>query len=333
VATKTPTSGPDDPLPPGIEGDSLWIAPANAADYPPGKEPPSVLILTKDEEVNIEECLDTLTFSDDIVVLDSYSSDRTCELSRKYPNVRVIKRKFDTWSKHSNWALENIHFKHAWVYYSDADERIPENLRDEIVTRTNDPKEPHVAYRLKYQNMFMGRWIRRGGLYPVWIIRLFRTPHIRYEDREVNAHPVVNGSLGDLKRDFIHFSFNKGLLPWFHKHNSYSDMEANEAVRIISDESVSEKMKKLWSRKPGVSRRALKDLSFFMPMRGFLRFFYMYILRFGFMDGLAGLHYALMISMYEYWIEVKINERRSKWRDETERTVHRLLAEPGEARS
>ena len=162
MAIKTPTSGPNDPLPEGIAGDSLWIALANAADYPPGKEPPSVLILTKDEEVNIEECLDTLTFSDDIVVLDSYSSDKTCELSKKYPNVRVIKRKFDTWSKHSNWALENIHFKHAWVYYSDADERIPEILRDEIVgaeaTRVlSDGK------RL-LQRLIEGRWLQASGV-------------------------------------------------------------------------------------------------------------------------------------------------------------------------
>ncbi len=327
MATRCPSSGPNDPLPPGIEGDSLWIAPARAEDYPPGREPPSILVLTKDEEVNIEDCLATLAFSDDIVVLDSYSTDRTGELARRFPGVRFIKRTFDTWSKHSNWALENIHFKHRWVYYSDADERMPPALRDEIVGRINDPAQPHAAFRLKYQNMFLGRWIRRGGLYPVWIIRLFRPDLIRYEDREVNAHPVVQGSLGDLDNDFIHYSFNKGLLPWYHKHNAYSDMEANEAVRIITAESAWEKVKKLGSRRPGVGRRALKDLSFFMPVRGILRFMYMYLLRLGILDALPGFHYALMISMYEYWIEVKIRERRSRWREETERTVERLLAE------
>src|SRR5262245_33410121 len=81
---------------------------------------PSVLVLTKDEEVNIRACLESLRFSDDIVVLDSHSTDRTCEIAREFPNVRVVQRKFDTWSKHSNWALENIRFKHPWVYYSDA---------------------------------------------------------------------------------------------------------------------------------------------------------------------------------------------------------------------
>ncbi len=302
------------------------IAPGAAA-----LEPPSILVLTKDEEVNIAECLKTLAFSDDIVVLDSYSTDRTVEIARSFANVRVIQRKFDTWSKHSNWALENIDFRHPWVYYSDADERVTPSLRDEILRRINDASQPHNAYRVKYHNMFLGRWIRRGGLYPVWIIRLFRPTKIRYEDREVNAHPVVEGSLGDLENDFIHYSFNKGLVPWFKKHNSYSDMESKEAVRVLEHETIWEKIKAIPNRVPGVRRRAIKDLSFFMPFRGFVRFFYMYVLRLGILDGRAGFHYACMISMYEYWIELKITERRRNWGDRTEREVSRLLAEEAPA--
>lgn len=302
--------------------------PSRAADYPGGKPPPSVLVLTKNEEVNIEQCLSTLTFSDDIVVLDSYSTDRTCELAAKFPNVRIVQRKFDTWSRHSNWALENIGFRHPWVYYSDADERVPPELRDELIDRANDPSSPNVAYRLKYRNMFLGRWIRRGGLYPVWIIRLFRPDVIRYEDREVNAHPVVRGGLGDLRHDFIHYSFNKGLLPWFTKHNSYSDMEAKEAVRVIQG-SMWSKLKGLTSSQPGVKRRSLKDLSFFIPFRAFARFVYMYVFRGALLDGRAGFHYACMISMYEYWIELKIREREHDWRQRNEEIVRRRLGPGG----
>lgn len=297
-------------------------------------EPVSILILTKDEEVNIAECLRTCTFSDDIVVLDSYSTDRTCEIAETFPNVRVIKRKFDTWSKHSNWALDNIQFKHPWVYYSDADERITPELRDEMLRKCNDPSLPYNAYRLRYKNMFMGRWIHRGGLYPVWIIRLFRPDKIRYEDRQVNAHPVVDGELGDLEEHFVHYSFNKGLLPWLHKHNSYSDMESAEAVRIITSETIWTKLRRITSNEKGVRRRTIKDLSFFLIFRGFIRFLYMYFLRLGILDGRAGFHYACMISMYEYWIEVKIKEKRWAWREQTDAEVARLLGEhrePGSA--
>ncbi|MCA9289736.1 MAG: glycosyltransferase family 2 protein, partial [Phycisphaerales bacterium] len=198
----------------------------------PTPTPPSILILTKNEEVNMRACLDCFRASDDVVVFDSYSDDRTVEIAKEYPNVRVIQRTFDTWSKHSNWALDHIEFKHPWVYYSDADERVPAELWNEILEVTNDAAREPVAYRLRYKNMFLGRWIKHGGVYPVWIIRLFRPDRVRYEDREVNAHPVVDGETGELRHHFIHYSFNKGLVPWFAKHNSYSRMEAREAVRV-----------------------------------------------------------------------------------------------------
>src|SRR5262245_57199530 len=236
-------STPSSPDSPAVTQSSA----AGAASAGTGPAPPSILILTKDEEVNIEACLKTCLFSDDIVVLDSYSTDRTLEIAQKFPNVRIVQRKFDTWSKHSNWALENIKFKHSWVYYSDADERITPEMQQEIVRRINDPAERFDAYRVEYKNMFMDTWIRWGGLYTVWIIRLFRPDKILYEDREVNAHPVVKGELGDLQEHFIHYSFNKGLVPWCHKHNSYSEMEAKEAVRIIEHGTAWQKIKKLQS--------------------------------------------------------------------------------------
>lgn len=310
----------------GVEANpALAIQRATDSDYGPGKRPCSILVLTKNEEQNITECLKTLMFSDDIVVLDSYSTDRTCEIAASFPNVRVIQRKFDTWSRHSNWALENIRWKHDWVYYSDADERVPQNLRDEIVAKCNIDPQPSNAYRLKYKNMFMGRWLRYGGIYPVWIIRLFKPDLIRYEDRAVNAHPVVEGHLGSLDHDFIHYSFNKGLVPWFIKHNSYSDMESKEAVRVRQG-SVWSKIQGLFSREPGVTRRSAKDLSFFPPLRAFIRFFYMYVIRMAVFDGRAGFHYAAMISMYEYWIEVKIREIEKNWNRKTEAQVRVLLS-------
>ena len=295
-----------------------------AISLPVGKAPVSILVLTKDEEVNIEECLRCFGFTDDVVVLDSFSSDRTVEIARRFPNVRVFQRNFDNWSTHSNWALVNIPFKYPWVYYSDADERMTTELRDEIVDKVNDSTNLHVAYRLRYKNMFLGRWIRWGGIYPVWILRLFRPELIRYEDREVNAHPVVQGSLGELKSHFIHFSFNKGLVPWFRKHNSYSQMEAREATRVISAGLVSQ-CRLLFGHDKSVRRRAIKNLSFFVPLRGVVRFVYMYIVRLGFLDGSAGFRYAAMIAMYEYWIELKLSEQSNNWRVLNDELAIRML--------
>jgi hypothetical protein len=149
---------------------------------------------------------------------------------------------------------------------------------------------------------------------------------IRYEEREVNAHPVMKGTLGDLQEHFIHYSFNKGLLPWLKKHNSYSSMEAKEAVRIVKGSAWS-KVKQTLDPSPGVKRRAVKDLSFFLPLRGFIRFFYMYVVKLALLDGKAGFHYAVMISMYEYWIEIKIREQQQQWADLTNQQVAESLAD------
>lgn len=288
--------------------------------------PPSILVLTKDEEINIGSCLEHLAFSDDIVVLDSYSSDRTLEIARRFPNVRVVQRKFDTWSKHSNWALENIEFKHPWVYYSDADEHVTPELRDEILSVVNDAARTHVAYRLRYKNMFMNRWLRHGGVYPVWIMRLFKPDKVRYEEREVNAHPLVQGTVGELSQHFIHYSFSKGLAWWFQKHNGYSQMEAHEAIRVRSMPVLTH-VKGLLCKDRATRRRSLKNLSFYLPLRGLMRFAYMYLLRLGFMDGVAGFHYALMISTYEYWISLKVAEKQHDWKSKTNRLASKLLME------
>src|SRR5688572_7363444 len=94
--------------------------------------PVSVVILTKDEEINIGACLDCLKFSDDVVVYDSFSTDRTLEISRGYPNVSIVQRKFDNWAAHQNWGVQNIPFKHPWILYVDADERVPEDLAAQV---------------------------------------------------------------------------------------------------------------------------------------------------------------------------------------------------------
>ena len=286
----------------------------------------SILVLTLNEEINIDACLKSLRFSDDIVVLDSFSTDRTLEIAQRFPNVRIVQRSFDTWSKHSNWALTQIKYKNPWVYYSDADEQVTPELRDEILKVISNPAIPHSAYRLRYKNMFMGRWIRRGGLYPVWILRLYKPDRVRYEDRQVNAHPVVNGSIGELQEHFIHYSFAKGLLSWFYKHNSYSQMEAIEAIRVLRG-SMWDQLRGAFNREKAIRRRSIKNLSFYVPCRSLVRFIYMYFFKLGILDGTAGLNYAVMISMYEFWIGLKVHERRDSWRKRTSDLARKLLAE------
>ena len=304
------------------------INPAVVAS-PPGEESCSVLILTRDEEANIGPCLECcLAFSDDFVVLDSFSTDRTVEIAGTYPNVRVIQRKFDTEYIQRNFGLHDISFRHPWVYICDADERVPQDLAHEITATINIPNSRHAAYRVRYENMFRQKWIRFASGYPVWLVRLVRPMQVNYEVRETNVHPIVDGSVGELKQRFIHYSFNKGLAHWFDKHNFYSAMEARAAMKVTQG-SASKWFRTIWTRDRFTRRRSIKNFSFFLPGRWILRFFHIYFIRFGFLDGTAGLHYAAMISMYEYWIELKIRELRSDWRGMADRFVAQELAEPG----
>lgn len=265
----------------------------------------SVLILTLNEEANLQQCLQSMTWSDDIVVLDSFSSDRTVKIAEEM-GARVVQRRFDNWSAHQNWAMQNIPFKYSWVYYSDADEIVPSELRDEMVAATRNTSAEPVAYRMRYKNFFCNRWIKHCGIYPVWVLRLFRPDKV-YWERLVNPVPLVRGVEGRLEHHFHHYSFKKGLEAWVEKHNRYSSQEAEEGIKTFQNGF--DDWAGLLSGRDGTRRRrALKELSFRLPMRPTLRFLYMYVLRLGFLDGWEGLTYCRLLSLYEYLIVLKMRE-------------------------
>ncbi len=269
----------------------------------------SILILTLNEEVNLPDCLKSVAWSDDVVVFDSYSSDRTLEIAKEF-GARVIQRKFDNWSSHQNWAVENIEFKNPWVYYTDADERVPEDLRDELLTIAGDADRQEVAYRLRFRNMFMGKWNKRSSLYPTWVLRFFRPEKVHWE-RLCNPVAVVNGDEGMLKAHFEHYSFNKGFTDWFRKHNLYSADEAQEVIKTV-DKGLEWGL--LVKSDAAQRRKGLKQLAFHLPFRPFIVFCYLYFLRLGFLDGFAGLTYCRLRAIYEYMIDVKVKELKRRKR-------------------
>ncbi|MAX27057.1 MAG: glycosyl transferase [Phycisphaeraceae bacterium] len=290
-----------------------------------GQIPVSCVILTKNEQVNMEAVLRTLSFSDDIVVLDSISTDDTVKIAKTHPNVRVVQRPFDTEYKQRNYGLHEIDYKYPWVYICDADERVPDDLRREIEQVVTNPTPECAAYRLRYKNIYLGKWIKYATSYPVWIIRLVQPKKVTYEKRTTNVHPIVDGKIGELKSHFTHYSFNNGLRHWFAKHNFYSDREAVEAVGVRQEGLPT--FKQLTQKDPILRRRAIKNFSFFLKGRGLFRFLYSYVLRWGWLDGLAGFHYCAMISMYEYWIELKVKEDEAQWSNATMDLSQRMLKE------
>lgn len=269
----------------------------------------SVLIMTIDEEVNLPACLESVAWSDDIVVLDSFSSDKTVEIARA-AGARVYQREYVNELSQRHYGLKEIEFKHPWVYIPDADEVTPPELRDEMLAIAADPNRPEGAFRCRFKVFFMGRWIRHSSLYPTWVVRLVRPDRIEFK-REINCNCVVEGPEGRLTNQFIHYSFNKGMSWWFEKHNRYSLYEARESLNSLQDEHVD------WWGVVGAGdsvrrRKALKALSFRLPGRPLLRFLYMYLLRRGFMDGWPGYVYCRLLASYELMIVIKMAEIRRR---------------------
>ena len=263
----------------------------------------SILVLTLNEASNISTCLESVSLFDDVVVLDSHSSDATCEIARSR-GAKVVQRRFDNWAAHQNWAMENITFQNDWVFYLDADERMTPELQAEIFAISKDRSRREVAYYCGRRNFFMGKWIRHA-MPPGMIMRFFRPECVRFE-RLVNPVPVIDGTHGYLSEMFDHYNFSKGLTEWFDKHNRYSLFEAMEGMKIL--DRVRPGVSDLLSRDRFRRRKALKDLSFRIPLRPTVKFLWMYVLKLGFLDGRAGFTYCRLQAIYEYMIVVKMQE-------------------------
>jgi len=265
----------------------------------------SIFILTLNEETNIKACIDAVSWSDDIVVLDSYSSDRTVEIAESC-GARVIQRKFDNWSSHQNWAMRNIEFKHSWVFYLDADERMTDSLRAEIEQAIADPENSNVGYYCQRTNFFMGKPISR--VYPPTdIMRFFRPEKVRFE-RLVNPIAIIDGPTGRLRNRFLHYNFSKGIAEWVDKHNKYSTAEALEAEKLLNSTSKADVT--IFTSDRAVRRMAIKNITTRLPGRPFLKVGYLYFGRLGFLDGIPGLTYCILIFLYEMLITIKLKEIR-----------------------
>ncbi|WP_372798416.1 glycosyltransferase family 2 protein [Pontiella sp.] len=270
----------------------------------------SILILTKDEEVNIERCIRSVDWCDDVVVFDSYSTDRTVELARSL-GARVESRVFDHYAAQRNAALA-LEYKYEWILMVDADECVSPELKEEMFQCLEHAPEDLVMLRMRRKDYFFGRWIRHSSGYPTWFGRLVRKGRVRVE-REINEEYIADGEIRELEAHLIHYPFAKGIAYWFERHNRYSSMEAVALVGEVQEEF---SMGMLFSRDAVLRRKALKQLAYRMPGRPLLVFVYLYFFRMGFLDGAAGLRYTLMRSMYEFMIDLKVKEIRAKNRGE-----------------
>lgn len=263
----------------------------------------SVLILTLNEERNLPRCLGALSWCDDVVVLDSGSTDRTMDVARQ-TGARVFDRKFDDFAGQRNFGLESIAFGHRWVLHIDADEVVTPELvaaMEHALANTS-----YIAFRMPSKTIFQGRWLKHAGMYPVYQVRLTKVGSFRF--RQVGhgqKEDASADSIGMIGEPYLHFAFSKGLHDWFDKHNRYSTQEAKHSLEL---RAMPLDWAGLVSLNPYRRREALRRASTRLPMRPLLRFVYVYFLRFGFLDGLPGLVYASLLTQYEFMIAAKTRE-------------------------
>ncbi|AFZ19192.1 glycosyltransferase family 2 protein [Allocoleopsis franciscana] len=280
------------------------------------KIPISVLIPAKNEEANLPACLESLSRADEVFVVDSQSSDRSVEIAEQY-GATVVQFHFDgRWPKKKNWSLENLPFRHEWVLIVDCDERIPPELWEEIEAAIQNAD--YDGYYLNRKVFFLGTWIRHGGRYPDWNLRLFKHKKGRYEnlktegirntgDNEVHEHVILSGVSGYLKNDMLHIDF-RDIYHWLERHNRYSNWEARVYLNLLNSKDESGTIGASLLGDAVQRKRFLKKLWVRLPFKPTLRFVLFYIIQLGFLDGKAGYIYGRLLSQYEYQIGVKVYE-------------------------
>jgi len=274
----------------------------------------SVVILTHNEETNIGRCLDAVSWSDDILVVDSFSDDSTVEISKRY-GARVIQRAFKDFSSQRNFASEQGDLKHEWVLHLDADEIVTPELKAELSGAVFGDKD---AFRVSSKLIFCGKFLRHAGLFPWYQVRFGRKQALRFKQVGHGQRETLEPSrIGTLESSLLHFNFSKGLSDWIERHNRYSTAEAYQNVYGYADHDVS--ILDLLSLATDRRRRAAKKIFRRLPCRATIRFIYMYLFRGGILDGRAGLTYCRLLARYEWLIVLKEREIRAHARDKTQR--------------
>lgn len=274
------------------------------------KVPFSVVILTFNEELNIRYALESVALCDNVVVIDSFSTDRTEQICRQFDNVTFVQHPFENLARQRQFALDSGLVRHDWVLALDADEMLPEDLRSELIeiARTGVSEGP-VAYDIAMRFVMWGRWLKYSSEYPIYWRRFFRRDRVRYVQRGHADTVDVDGSVGRTRHDLIHED-RKGLSDWLSKHNRYTTQEALYALNELRQVPLG----LLFASDRQLRRRVLKKIFRFTPFSGTLRFLYLYVFRLGFLDGAPGYRLCVLRAHQAYLVQLKMLELRTSAR-------------------
>lgn len=276
----------------------------------------SLIILTYNEEANLANCLESVSgLGAEIFIVDSNSTDKTLEIAGKY-GCKVFQHPFESQARQMNWALAELPIKTDWVIRLDADERVTPELAAELPGKLAKAAAGVTGFYFKRQVYFMGKWIKHGGYYPTWLLRIWRRGKAVCEERWMDEHMILTeGDAGFLENDICDDN-KKPLNWWTEKHNSYATREAIELLNLEYGFLQGEKIDASISgaqdnRKRWVKNNLYSKLPLFL--RAFVYFNYRYFLRFGFLDGGKGLIFHVLQGFwYRFLVDAKVYEVKHK---------------------
>lgn len=271
----------------------------------------TAIVMTKNEEQNIKECLQSMKgFAKRCVVIDCGSTDRTVELAEQM-GADVYYHEFEYYAKQFNWGIDNCDIDTEWIIRLDADERFPEKLRCEIesaISRYSNQQMNGIV--IEADLYFMGRWMKHGGRNKCKMM-MFKRSCGRIEDRRRDAHSVISeGFTIEMKNHFLHYDF-KDLDTFIKRYNWYATREMQDYIdytRGAEQTSINDKtIQNTRKKKFGIYYKFPKFL------RAWLFFIYIYIFRLGFLDGAPGLMFAFFDTYwYRFLVDAKIAEYEKK---------------------
>ncbi len=270
------------------------------------KVPICLFVPVKNEEANLDRCLQSVSWVDEIFVVDSQSNDRTTKIAQEHGATVVQFEYMGGWPKKKNWALDNLPFSHQWVLILDADECLPPEAEEEIRNIVSNPIEKHSGYWINRRYFFLEKPLKHA-YFPNWNLRLFKHKFGRYEkvtelntnsgDNEIHEHVVVKGTTGKLNSIMDHYAF-PSIDSFIEKHNRYSNWEAVVESSAEDDETA--------LQHDGVKgKRRLRKIFRKLPFRPTLRFLYVYFWQKGILDGWRGYIFARLHAQYEFLSQAK----------------------------
>lgn len=269
----------------------------------------SAIILTYNEEANLPACLESLRgLGCEVFVVDSGSTDRTVEIATA-AGAYVVEHPFENYAAQRNWAQQNLPIRSEWVLHLDADERLTPELVGEINQVLQEPPYEIDGFLLCRRTIFMGRWIKYGGHYPSYQLRLFRRGRGFCEDRLYDQHFLLNGRVRRLKHDYLNV-LTSDLSTWTLRHIRWAELEAQE---IMANHSGGHCVHPALFGNPIERRRWLRESLYArLPLfaRAFFYWFYRYVIRLGFLDGKEGLIFHFLQGFwYRFLVDAKLYER------------------------